>query len=67
MLARLGSQAWSNDDSQMSNAKQLMKMKSNTSMHRAITINPSYSFRNVSMNIIVDDTKVVLFSVIAYH
>ena len=38
MLACLGSQAWSNDESQMSNAKQLMKVKSNTSMHRAITV-----------------------------
>ena len=38
MIACLGSQAWSNDDSQMSDAKQLMKVKSNTSMHQAITV-----------------------------
>ena len=33
----MGVQAWSNDDSQISNAKRLLKVKSNTSMHHAIT------------------------------
>ena len=33
----MGSQAWSNDDSQISNAKRLIHVKSNTSMHQAIS------------------------------
>ena len=33
----MGGQAWLNDDSQISNTKWSVKVKSNTSMHQAIT------------------------------
>ena len=40
-LLHTASQAWSNDESQNSNTKCLVQLKSNTSMHQAITL-----FRN---------------------
>ena len=37
VFACMGGQAWLNDDSQISNTKWLVQVKSNTSIHQAIT------------------------------
>ena len=51
VLACMGSQAWRTGESQVSNAKCVVRVKCNTSMHQAITVSYSLEIENILLTL----------------